>query len=190
MSDRIRAFLALRLPAELSAAAATIQDDLRDRFPPRAIKWVGPELFHLTVRFFGDLDPRQIETATAVVRELDRNFPPVAVRIEGVSAFPSPARPQTLWVAVGDRETRLDQLVARLDQRLRETGFGPADKPWKSHLTIGRAHREARLKLDPGRTRGLTWPGDNFTIRTVALMQSELRPEGPRYTPLGTATAA
>ena len=190
MSDRIRAFLALCLPAELTAAAAAIQDDLRDRFPPRAIKWVEPELFHLTIRFFGDLDPARIEAAAALVRGLDRGFEPVPVRIQGVSAFPDPARPQTLWVAVNDREARLDTLAANLDARLRETGFGPPDKPWKSHLTIGRAHRDSRLRLDPAWTRGLTWPEEDFTIRTIALMKSELRPQGPRYTPLSTATAA
>jgi 2'-5' RNA ligase len=125
-----------------------------------------------------------------VVEGLDRVFAAATVRIDGVSAFPSPARPQTLWVSLRDREGRLDELAAAIDRRIREAGFGPADKPWKSHLTLGRVRRERHLKVDPVWTGGLTWPARDFTIGTVALMQSELRPQGPRYTPLWTATAA
>jgi 2'-5' RNA ligase len=92
-------------------------------------------------------------------------------------------------VALGDREGKLEALAAEIDRRIREAGFGPADKPWKSHLTIGRVNRERHLKVDPEWTRGLTWPEGDSTIGTVALMRSELRPQGPRYTPLLQAAA-
>lgn len=189
MGDRVRAFLAVLLPAELIAVAAEIEGRLRGAFPPEAVKWVDPALFHLTVRFFGDLDRKQLEKAGSIVTGLDRSFPGLAVRIEGVSAFPSPARPQTIWVSVRDREGKLDALAGEIDRRIREAGFGPADKPWKSHLTLGRVRRERHLKVDPAWTGGLTWPARDFTIDTVALMQSELRPQGPTYTPLWTAGA-
>jgi 2'-5' RNA ligase len=186
----VRAFLALLLPEDLIAEAAGIEGQVQSLFPPGSVKWVDPSLFHLTVRFFGDLDRKQLEKASRVVQALDRSYPKVAVGIEGISAFPSPARPQTLWVSVHDRTGSLDRLAALIDRRIREAGFGPADKPWKSHLTIGRVRRERHLRIDPGWNRGLTWSVRDFTIGTVALMRSELRPEGPRYTPLIRATAA
>jgi len=197
MGDRIRSFLAVLLPPALVAAAAEIQGQARERFTPGTVRWVDPALFHLTLRFFGDLDREQVERARAVLREFDHRVPPAPVRIGAVSAFPNPARPQTLWIAVEDApaETRgaastartLADLAAEVDRRLRTAGFGPADKAWKSHLTIGRAARDARLKMDPDWTTGLPRPSGEFRIDRLALMRSELRPQGPRYTPLQEA---
>ena len=190
MAETTRSFMALRLPPEMIRVAAEIQDAIKRSFPPGSIKWVDPALFHLTVRFFGELDRKALDKAGSVVDGLDHAFAPVTVRFDGASAFPSPSRPQTLWIAVNDREGKLEALALEVDRRIRAAGFGPPDKPWKSHLTIGRAGRDARLRVDPEWTGGLTWPPADFTIGSVALMQSELRPQGPRYTPLRTASAS
>jgi RNA 2',3'-cyclic 3'-phosphodiesterase len=190
MSERTRSFLALLLPAEMVAAASDLQQRARDRFPPGSVKWVDPSLFHLTVRFFGDLDRKGLEKAASVVESMEGAFVPVTVRITETSAFPSPARPQVTWIGVEDRAGRLAALAAEIDRRIREAGFGPTDKPWKSHLTIGRTARDRHLRLAPDWTAGLTWPARDFTIRTVALMRSDLRPQGPLYTPLRIATAS
>ncbi len=190
MSERVRAFMAILLPPELVAAAAAVQERLKPVFPPGMVRWVAPELFHLTVRFFGDLDPKGLEKARAVVEGLDGAFRPVEVAIDSVSAFPSPARPQTLWLGVSDRSGALDTLATETDSRIRAQGFGASDKPWKSHLTLGRVNRDWTGRAPQGWAAGLTWERGNFTIRTVALMQSELRPRGPVYTPLRTASAS
>jgi 2'-5' RNA ligase len=190
MSERTRSFLALLLPAEMVAAASDLQQRARDRLPPGSVKWVDPSLFHLTLRFFGDLDRKALAKASSVVESLEGAFAPVTVGIAEVSAFPSPARPQVTWIGVADRAGRLAELAAEIDRRIREAGFGPPDKPWKSHLTIGRTARDRHLRLDPDWTAGLTWPADDFTIRAVALMRSDLRPHGPTYTPLRIAPAS
>jgi 2'-5' RNA ligase len=190
MNEQTRSFLALLLPAEMVVAATDLQQRARDRFPPGSVKWVDPSLFHLTVRFFGDLDRLALVKASSVVTSMERAFAPVTVRLTEVSAFPSPARPQVTWIGVEDRAGRLTALAAEIDSRIRQAGFGPPDKPWKSHLTIGRTARGRQLRLDPDWTVGLTWPADDFTIRAVALMRSDLRPEGPTYTPLRIAPAS
>lgn len=190
MREQVRAFLALLLPEEMILAAAEVQEQLRPRFPEGAVKWVESENFHLTLRFFGDLDRKRRERAEEVVAGLDRGFGSVPVAIAGVSAFPGAARPQTIWLALDDGQGALDALAAEIDRRVRGAGFGPADKPWKSHLTLGRVRRDRKLRVEPSWTAGLTWGSGKSTIRSIALMQSELRPQGPRYTPLRTAIAA
>jgi RNA 2',3'-cyclic 3'-phosphodiesterase len=190
MGERKRCFMALLLSEDLRRAAALVQDQMRGLFPEGAIRWVAPENFHLTVRFFGDLDGRGVEKALRMVEEMDHQFSAVPVRLAGASAFPSAARPQTLWLALGPDGGGLEELALSVDGKIREAGFGPPDKPWKSHLTVGRAGRELHLKIDPAWTARLTWGGEESTITTIALMQSELRPQGPRYTPLRTASAS
>lgn len=189
MPERIRAFMAILLPPALKDAAARRQEGLQSLFPAGSVRWVASENFHLTVRFFGDLDRKALDKAGSVVEGVDRSFAPITVRLGAISAFPSPARPQTLWIEVVDGEGRLEALAAQLDRKIREAGFGPADKPWRSHLTLGRAGRDRSLRPPEDWTRGLTEGAQDFTIGSVALMQSELRPQGPRYTPLRTASA-
>ena len=188
--ERVRAFMALLLPPELMAAARRVQDQMRPLFPPGSVRWVAEENFHLTLRFFGDLDRKALRKATEVVESFDGQVPAIAARLGGVSAFPSATRPQTLWVAVEDHGGELEQLAGLIDRKIREAGFGPADKPWKSHLTLGRVGRDRTLRMGTEWTTGLTYEEAESTISTIALMQSELRPQGPRYTPLRTASAS
>jgi RNA 2',3'-cyclic 3'-phosphodiesterase len=190
MSERVRAFMAMLLPVPLKAAATQRQEQLRVIFPVGSVRWVGSENFHLTVRFFGDLDRKALSKATGVVESLEGEIPAIPVRLGPVSAFPSPSRPQTVWVAVDSEEGRLDALAALIDRRIREAGFGPADKPWRSHLTLGRVNREGVVRPPAGWSGGLTGDAGDSTIGTIALMQSELRPQGPRYTPLRTVSAS
>lgn len=189
MGDHTRAFLAFLLEQPILDAASDVQRQMQDLFAPGSVKWVDPENFHITVRFFGDLDRRGLDTALRVVGELDGAFEAVPVRIAAVSAFPSPSRPQTLWIGVGSGEGRLDALADRVDAALHGAGFGRPDKAWRSHLTIGRIRRGVQAEVPRGWTAGLTWAAGESNISRIALMQSELRPRGPRYTPLRMASA-
>ncbi|MCA9727957.1 MAG: RNA 2',3'-cyclic phosphodiesterase [Candidatus Eisenbacteria bacterium] len=188
MNDRVRAFLAIEMPGELIADAADVQAVVRERIEPvgrGTVRWVDPRSFHLTVRFFGDLDRRGVERARDVVR--GTRFDRIPVRMGKVSAFPSVSRPQVLWVGLEDGGGTLPVLVERLDHRLREAGFGPPDKPWKSHLTFGRVARGARLP--DGWHEGIALPASEYRLDSIALMRSELLPTGARYTALERVTA-
>ncbi len=189
MGELTRAFLAFLLEQPILDAAADVQRQMRELFAPGSVKWVDPENFHITVRFFGDLDRKGLDKALLVAGELDGAFEAVPVRIGAVSAFPSPSRPQTLWVGLGSEQEGLAALAARVDRILREAGFGRSDKPWKSHLTIGRIRRGVSARVPRDWTAGLTWAAGDSKISRIALMQSELRPQGPRYTPLRMASA-
>jgi 2'-5' RNA ligase len=189
MPERTRAFLAVLLPAELIAAAAAMQERLHPFFGSGDIRWVEPENFHLTVRFFGEIDRKALKKATEVVEGLDGGFSALTARLGSASAFPSPGRPQVLWVAIEDPSGRLEALAAEIDHRIRRAGFGAADRPWKSHLTLGRVRRGRKIRVDRDWARGLTGGKQSYTIGRIALMQSELRPQGPRYTALRTAIA-
>jgi RNA 2',3'-cyclic 3'-phosphodiesterase len=190
MAEHVRAFMAMLLPGPIRGAAAQRQDRLRTVFPAGSVRWVAADNFHLTVRFFGDLDRKALAKAVGVVEGLEGTLTPIPVRLGAVSAFPSPSRPQTIWVAVDDQEGMLDALAVLIDRRIREAGFGPADKPWRSHLTLGRVNRDRALRPPADWSSGLTGDAGDSTIGTIALMQSELRPQGPLYTPLRTASAS
>jgi 2'-5' RNA ligase len=76
-------------------------------------------------------------------------------------------------------------------------GFAPEKRPFAAHITLGRARRNrnpAELRRtgeilknfsEEEPTRQLRWQAlEPFVVNQFVYMQSELRPEGARYTPL------
>ena len=188
MAGGTRSFMALTLPASALAGAVEVLTTLRDRLGDRDIRWVEAANLHVTLRFFGDLDDPDLARARQLVRELDRGFAPLPTVWERLGAFPSPQRVQVVWLGLHDADERIAGLAADVDRRTQQAGLGGADKPFKSHVTLGRVRRERRASFDRMSER-LTIPATGFSIATIVLMKSMLTPHGPVYTPLETATA-
>ncbi len=188
MTTSTRAFLALELPAEAARLAAGVLSARASATGGSEVKWVRPENLHITLRFFGNLDPARLEAASAFVRGLDGQFAPIATAWAGLGAFPSERRVQVIWLGLADADRRLKALAREVNQGLVRGGFGRADKPFKAHITIGRVRRGRRVSWEQVSER-LTIPDGAFSIATIALIKSTLTPQGPVYTPLATACA-
>ena len=180
VNGRVRAFVALQLCEELRAAVERVQDAVR-RNIPGGMRWVQPDNFHLTIRFLGDLDEAEVAKAAQVVR--DTRFSAMTLRLGDVSAFPSISRPRVLWVGLESEGDRLQRFADEFERRLGEAAFPPADKPWKSHLTLGRV---SGTDVPRGWNRGISPARETYRVDTLSLMQSDLSPSGARHTPLVT----
>ncbi|MBD3235098.1 MAG: RNA 2',3'-cyclic phosphodiesterase [Candidatus Eisenbacteria bacterium] len=188
MAATIRTFIALCLPERARSAAATCLSDLRGRAPRGDLKWVAPENLHVTVRFLGDRAPADVTRAAGLIEALHGDFDAVPTAWSELGAFPSPRRPQVIWLGLADPEARLRALVRRIDERLHAAGFGRADKTFRAHVTLGRVRRGRRVGW-ASLSDGLTTPSTAFSIRTAALFKSTLTREGPIYAPLARAEA-
>ena len=52
--SKIRAFIAIQLPANVINSLTHIQYLLAEQLPQDSVRWVKPHLSHLTLRFLGD----------------------------------------------------------------------------------------------------------------------------------------
>jgi 2'-5' RNA ligase len=188
VSSATRTFLALTLPAEAHAAAAALQASLRGRVAPRAVKWVAPANLHMTLRFFGDLEPAALAHVRELVQSLASSWTAVETGWAGLGAFPSPRRAQVLWLGLEDRAGALRALAAEVERRLVGGGFGRADKRFAAHVTLGRVRRGERVAWEALSER-LTIPEAPFSIVEMVLFKSTLTPAGPEYTPIEIAGA-
>ncbi|MFH1034975.1 MAG: RNA 2',3'-cyclic phosphodiesterase [Pseudomonadota bacterium] len=192
----MRLFVALELPPEVKEAAATVTQQLR---PWGAdIKWVAPQNMHLTLRFLGEVAPEALAgIKTALSRALaGRQALDLAVR--GCGAFPSPRRPQVIWLGLAGQVAELASLASAIQAGLEPLGFAPEARAFQAHLTLGRLRRgrgpARRPSPDQARDKagglarelaGLSgWEGPRFLAKRVALVQSTLTPKGPLYQPL------
>lgn len=187
MGDTTRAFAALTIPDSVRDRLGAFCGGLRGRPPGTELKWVRAENLHITVRFFGDLDRKALEKARGAIRSLDLAWDPPGLLVGALGAFPSPRRPQVYWIGIEDPTGGLAGLAAAADLAIRRAGFGPADKPFVAHLTLARTGRGLRGPDLVDLVAGLTPPDGPLTISSITLYKSDLRPEGPLYTPLEIA---
>jgi RNA 2',3'-cyclic 3'-phosphodiesterase len=136
---------------------------------------------HLTLRFLGEIAEERVEPILAALRAVARTAAPFRLRLEGVGAFPSPARPRVVWVGVTVGRDALVALAGRVRSALVHEGSVPAEGEFVPHLTLlrvrsPRSEREARDLLSGARAPP---PPVEAWVREMFLKESRLAPGGP-----------
>jgi 2'-5' RNA ligase len=183
MSDVLRTFVAVLIPSELKAKIAAVQEDLRRAAPD--VKWVKPESFHITMEFLGDTDSRLVDDIREALKRVCAEVEPFDVEFAGVGAFPNARRPRVVWAGVKAGTQELAKLAGKVADALLPLGFQKEDKPFRAHITIGRVKDERKVSmLTPALENTETGALGRFQAASIALMQSDLRREGPIYSVL------
>jgi 2'-5' RNA ligase len=188
MPDTTRTFIALEVPAAQGEKLRRLQERLGPEVP--GARWTTTEPFHLTLAFLGDVPHADLNEVCLAVARAAGAFGPLSLRLEGLGAFPGPARPRVVWVGVvgPDLEplNRLQQAVARA---VADAGY-PADaERFHPHVTLGRLKPGKRpaQDLSPLVKHFQTWSAGNFTATEAITFGSTLTQDGPIYSPLGRA---
>jgi 2'-5' RNA ligase len=165
----MRLFIGIHLSKSQRRAIARAQADLKrqgvtGRFTPE-------ENLHLTLAFLGECDSNQRDTVVRVLKKT--RFAPFHLKLSQSGRFGD-----TIWAAP-DNEPRLVELADHLRQALDRAGIAYDRKPFKPHITMLRKAKSAGafyVHLD--RSDGV--------VTRVALIQSELGTQGPRYSDIFT----
>ncbi len=178
----MRLFIAVELDEAIRARLGAAQERLRAA--QCSVKWVKPELMHLTLRFLGEVEEPRVPQIEEAMASAAAGIAPFEVTVAGLGAFPEHGAPRVLWAGIRDNGS-LATLNRRLEEGARRLGFEPEERPFSPHLTIGRVK-------DPRGANALRSPLDaaaarefgSCTIAELLLVQSVLSPSGPTYTPL------
>lgn len=176
----MRLFVAIELPPPLEAAIASLQGILRRS--DVAVRWVDPHNAHFTLKFLGEVSPNDLMEIDAAVRPAAAEFRPMALEIAGLGTFPSRGRPRVIWVGIEGAIDALGGLHARVDERLADAGFAAERRPFRAHVTLGRANGNRgidHLVSEIERRRDLRL--GTFSAREAVLFESHLSRRGPRY---------
>jgi 2'-5' RNA ligase len=160
-------------------ALETLHDVVRRWRPELSqLTWVAPELWHVTLAFYGEVPERDVDGVRALVEAGAHGRPPLRLQIAGGGCFPERGDPRVLWAGVaGDLEPLSE--IAR--------AVAPDDRPFHPHLTLARVRRRPAELAGPLASLAAL-DGPAFTADEVVLMHSEPgRGGSPRhYTPLAT----
>ena len=184
----IRSFVAVDLGTAVKARLAEIQRQLKASVPARSVRWVQPDLVHLTLKFLGDVPSERVgEVSAALTRTCDP-LSPLTFSVAGAGCFPDTRRPNVVWVGVEDSSRRLLALQLAVEKALNPLGFPPENRPFKPHLTLGRTQRDAPgadLRAVGERVAALNVGAlGQVEVSEIILMRSDLSSGGARYTPL------
>ena len=186
----LRLFFAVPVPAGARAQVGELIERVQGSVGDgkARIRWVRVEGLHLTLRFLGPTpEDRQLplEAAADALARADAPFP---VTLAGGGAFPSLARPRSLWVGVAQGADRLANLADGLTAAAGECGLVLDTRPFAPHLTIGRTDG---VRLGPSAALALEQAAAaldvQFTVDRVALFRSLLGGGPARYEPLHEA---
>jgi len=171
----MRSFLALEVPRPDREKIRKIISRFQDRHLP--IKWVEFENLHITVKFLGEIEENKTAGIATGLKELCGFFPSFKTCLSGLGCFPSPHNPRVLWAGVSQGEDKMRLLVHDLENLLVKHGIPRDDKQFHPHLTFGRIKTFCKVDdiLDQ------EFMGDPFTVNSLVLFKSQLRPEGPLY---------
>jgi RNA 2',3'-cyclic 3'-phosphodiesterase len=171
--ERRRLFVAVPLPTGLQDLVRRAQEALP---PVRGLRLLGPEQWHVTLAFIGEVDALKAEGALRVVRELPAGLGGDAT-IEGFLMLPAASRARVVTLGLGDGQGVLGRLFESVMGGLEGAGVMLREKrPFRPHVTIARLRQPAVVRP----RYESEWAA--FAVQSVCLYQSELRREGAVYT--------
>ena len=178
-----RTFLALDLDEPIRRQLDRTQREL-DRVGA-AVRWTKRAQLHVTLKFLGDVADEDLADVCELARQAAAEVEAFDFDVTGVTPGPPRGSMRMVWVDIVDPTGRMAELNTRLEEACAAMGFGRENRRFHPHLTLGRIKGPRQLgelgravSAMAGRTFG-TQPAERLIV-----YGSELRPQGPIYTPL------
>jgi RNA 2',3'-cyclic 3'-phosphodiesterase len=140
-----RCFIAVPLSPPASSVARRLVTQLQQQVPN--VKWMRPEEMHITVKFLGELDNRDLLRVGEELRRACAEVEPFSASLEGLGTFPKNKTPRVIWAGVQGGREYFEQLYHQLDQALVELGVPQEGKAYTPHLTLGRVGKGVDMDL-------------------------------------------
>jgi RNA 2',3'-cyclic 3'-phosphodiesterase len=182
--ETIRTFIAIDIPQEVKMELDKLISSLKPFAPD--LKWVKAANLHLTLRFLGDVSKDSIKGLEKMLAANINSFGGFQVALSGVGGFPNLKRARVIWVGTGTGTDKLTALAPLIEKSCVDCDFGEADKPFSSHLTIGRVKFPKSLDRLAVQLESTKFESAPFDVEEVVIFKSDLSPSGPKYTRLET----
>jgi 2'-5' RNA ligase len=179
----MRTFIAIELPQEVRDALSRLQNQLKSSGAD--VKWVAPENIHLTLKFIGDIDDIKLDKIIRIIEDIAKNKNSFYIHLCSIGAFPKLSYPKVIWAGIdkGDSETK--EIAKELEERIEKAGIPKEDRPFSSHITIGRLrsylNREKLVQNLENVMREFQTENLEFNVTEITLFKSTLTPKGPIY---------
>jgi RNA 2',3'-cyclic 3'-phosphodiesterase len=176
----IRTFIAV----ELDPGFAEQIRELQEHFSGFNLKFVDPEIVHVTLKFLGDVKESSVPALSATLDSI--TCEPFEAEVRGLGVFPKPSNPKVLWLGMNGN---FKVLAGEIENLLKPFNFEKENRKFTAHATL------ARIKfLDNDQKKAFMNILKQFEnielgsmqVNKVVLKKSTLTPKGPIYETLHT----
>lgn len=176
----MRAFIAISLPEEIQLALAGLQDRLKEAHAD--VKWVESRNIHLTLKFLGEIDDRQLVKIMEILEGVAGQRQYFPINIFSIGAYPKIDSPRVIWVGIDKGDGEIKELAKALEEKIAAEGIPKEVRPFSSHITIGRVRSGMNKNSLVQKLTIAEIPGGlGFAVRKIVLFKSTLTPKGPAY---------
>lgn len=180
----LRTFIALPVPKLVAGVQKKLKSTISD--DAGKINWVHPANLHLTLQFLGATPEGTVSKINTALENLAKEHTGFDAEISGTGYFPKPTRPRVLWLGVNGNIQPLTALGNAVRKTMTILGFPPDENEFTPHITIGRIKYPRKAAPDVGTFLTAKFDSLSWNPKYFHLMHSELFPNGPVYTILGT----
>ena len=177
----MRTFIAVELNKEQKEKLAEFQKELKKCGAD--LKIVENENLHLTLRFLGEIDEKDLEKVKKGLQLAASGAQPFEMHLKGTGVFPSLEHINVIWVGISEGASELSQLAEKINSEIK---VGEKDsRGFSAHITV------ARVKSASGKENILNvlkqfanFDFGSAKISEIKLKESKLTPNGPQYSDL------
>ncbi len=176
-----RIFAAIDIYDDARHEISNYTKKLRSEFSDLRVGWERAEKLHLTLKFFGDVDDRELEKIIEAAARTADDFSPFDLQITCTGAFPSARNTRILWLGVKDDPGNLRGLNERFEEKCATVKFPKETRMFKPHLTIARL-REPHLSSELVKKHLQNdFVSPIFSVSEIVVYESRLQKTGSNY---------
>jgi 2'-5' RNA ligase len=178
----MRCFVAIDIDDRLCGRIGKLQREFKKRLKNQAgIKWVEPELIHLTLKFLGDVEDTRAEEINQTLELVCAEHKGFELEFSTIGSFGRP--PKVLWLGIEKAISELEKLVQDIEQAFEDLGFEKEQRPFSPHLTLARVKETRPDRQLPEVIDGFGKIDANaIKVDSVCFYKSQLTSAGPVYT--------
>lgn len=148
------------------------------------VRWTQAEQMHVTLKFLGEIDNRELPKICNATREICSDIDPFVATLDALGTFPKNKPPRVLWAGFDQGALEMIDLNSRIESALAEIGIPRETRAFRPHLTLGRIGKAARAEDISQMCE--TQLATQFQVDSVMILASERERGKVIYEPIDT----
>mgnify|MGYP000679834760 CR=1 FL=1 len=167
-----RLFLAVWPPEDTVSELMALR-----RKDQRGVRFVAPERWHVTLRFFGELAEPVAEDLDSELEAATSHFKPFEVKLKGAGSFGG-VEPHALWIGAAENAS-LTQLAAACEKAARRVKLKPEPHKFTPHVTLAYLNGATLDRVQRFEQEMALFEAPPFRVESFGLYSSVTRKSAP-----------
>lgn len=179
----MRLFLSINIPQEIKNILAQDLITLQKKIS-QDVKWVKKENWHITLKFIGEVERRDIDFIKENMMIIANNTMQQSITFSRVAVFPHLDAPRVIYLGVDKGSKVLCNIYNKLDYQLNYLVSKRKEKLYIPHLTLGRVKENSKPEEFTRKIKKfstLDFSNISILMNRISLMKSTLMKDGPVY---------